>query len=771
MDQILATESLLPWLDPESSKIYLKVSAPGPGSPDSATPPDFPLLDASSPLARLIPAAFTSGLPQSLKDVFLLVQKDQYTFSETRAPFSNQDIDALWQQTGKATACNDGGPISAALFAPTSGSTGMPLWRSLFYCVPRQRFFHPPCPRCGKLLELCTADGVLTAAGLPAYSSSLQRFLFCPACRGGGGQTEFFAYAAPDTAAPLVKNRLALINEFAQLVGNNKAGEDFPCQDCPRSGECFGTGKQAATRIVPLAFYPFRMIVTPARQLHAGDFLSLISGASGAELAGQLEVAGLPGRAACVKALGGREGGGISLFFQDARRFPEVLYLKLALLTQISSAAFPALSHLQHADLRLTLDQFWVDFADYGGPLPYFWNFRARPLALGLTPSPQSAFLKVPEALGIHTLSLLWFNVLAANSSQTARDIAQALADFYEKHQAEAEPDFPASAGFSPGNIFWQPVAQQLPAEWLALWQQALELGWSLLRRSCQPAADFSAATFTAQLARLAEEVKQSLFAVEAVPVVAMPAEDSDGAICRILLDIRQKWMAELPTEPAVQEVAADTAGQIAGQAAELPEEEDLEKTVMMSADQLAALMQKGAQPANAPQARVAVDDAPSTTSPMSPADMPAEKTEHSGTNEQAELEKTVMMSADQLAAFMQKGTQSAGAPQARVAVDEVPPTISPVPPAGKFAEKTVHPVADEQAGLEKTVIMSAEAIASLLAGRSGKANPPAPAPGGKKPAPAKPQLPDAAEAGLSETVMINPKELEALRKMKKNGK
>ncbi|MBU4260550.1 MAG: hypothetical protein KKC76_01535 [Proteobacteria bacterium] len=713
MDQILATESLLPWLEPESSKVYLKVSAPGRDSSVPAVPFAFPLLDASSPLARLVPASFTDGSPQTIKDVFLLVQKDQYTFSETQVPFSNRDIDAMWRQTGEVAAVDDGAPIATGLLCPAGGSAGMPLWRSLFYCVLRQLFFHPPCPRCGKLLELCAADEVLTAAGLPAYSSSLQRFLFCPACQGGGGQTEFFAYAAPDTAAPLVKNRLALIDEFAQLVGNNKVGTDFPCQDCPQSGECFGPGKQAATRIIPLAFYPFRMIVTPARQLHAADFLSLISGASGAELAGQLEVAGLPGRAACVKALGGREGGRISLFFQDARRFPEVLYLKLALLAQISRAAFPALSHLQHADLRLSIDQFWVDFADYEGPLPYFWNFRAMPLAIGLTPPPPSAFLKVPEALGIHTLSLLWFNVLVANSSQTPRDITQSLADFYEKHQAEAEPDFPASAGFSPGNIFWRPVAQQLPAEWLALWQQALGLGWSLLRQSCQPAADFSAATFTAQLARLAEEVKQSLFAVEAVPVMAMPAEDSEGAICRILLDIRQKWMAELPSEPAVQGVAADAAGQVEGQVVELPEEEDLEKTVMMTADQLAILMRKEAQPASAPQTHV---------------------------------------------------------------VDEAPPTISPVSPvggspAGKSAEKTVHPVTDEQAGLEKTVIMSADAIAALLAGRSGKATPPAPAPSEKKPAPAKQQLPDAAEAGLSETVMINPKQLEALRKMKKNDK
>ncbi|MBU0908897.1 MAG: hypothetical protein KKA54_08350 [Proteobacteria bacterium] len=763
MDHILSTESLLPWLDPESSKIYLKVSAPGVDSPVSITPPDFPFLDAFSPLARLIPAAFTAGSPQSLKDVFLLVQKDKYSFSETQVPFSNRDIDALWQLAGEAAAEDVGCPFSTTQHA--TGGSATPLWRSLFYCLHRQRYFHPPCPRCGQLLELCSTDEVLLAAGLPAYSVSLQRFLFCPSCQIATGQAEFFAFAAPDTAAPSVKNQRILIDEFAHLIENNVAVTAFPCRGCPQCAECYAADRLAATRIIPLAFYPFRMVATHARQLHAGDFLSLISGASTEELAARLESAGLPGRAVCVKALGGRQEGRIALFFQDGRRFLEALYLKLGLLAQVSRASFAALSHLQHADLRLTIDQFWVDFADYEGPLPYFWNFRAMPLAVGLTPPEGSAFLKVPESLGIHSLALLWFNVLLVNSRVAARDIAQMLAAFYERHQAEVQPDFLVSADHSPvlnpGNIFWQPVQQQLPTAWLGLWQQALVLGWSLLRQSCQPASDFSAATFTLRLSSLAEEVKQSLFAVEAVEVTAMAAEDSDAAISRILLGIRQRWMAELPTEAAVQEVAAETADHGDEQVAELPEEEDLEKTVMMSADQLAALMQKEVQSGSAPP----------TTSHVSPTDKTAEKKEHPGAEEQADLEKTVMMSADQLAALMQQHTQSGSAPQADATVDEVPPTIRPggaqaAAPAGGTPGKTRTA---EQADLEKTVVMSADAVAALLAGRNAKAA--APAPRENKTAPAKQQLPDAAEAGLSETVMINPKQLEALRKMKKNDK
>jgi len=712
VDQILATESLLPWLDPESSKVYLKVSAAGTDSSVPAAPLHFSLHDISSPLARLVPASFTTGSQQTIRDVLLLMQNDHHTFSEKQVPFGNQDIDALWRQAGEVTVAEGGPRTSANLLSPADGKTGMPLWKSLFYCGQRQRFFHPPCPRCGSLLELCTADDVLLAAGLPAYSSSLQRFLFCPSCQIATGKGDFYAFAAPDSAGQPVKNRRALIEEFAYLIENNVAVTGFPCRDCRQSGECYGPGKHAAARIIPFAFYPFRMMVTHARQLHASDFLSLISGASSAELAAQLELAGQAGRAACVKALGGHETSRISLFFHDARSFLEVLYLKLALLAQISKASFSALQHLHHADLRLTIDQFWVDFADYEGPLPYFWNFRAMPLAIGLTPPQESSLLKVPESLGIHSLALLWFNVMLANSRQTARDISQSLANFYSMQQAEEQPDFLAAVGqcpvFAPGNIFWQPAAKQLPAEWLALWQQALQLGWSLLRQSYQPAPAFSAATFTAQLTSLAEEVQRSLFAVEAVPDVAMPVEDSDAAICRILLDIRQKWSADLPAEPEEERVAEEPVS-AAEQEPELPEEDELEKTVLMSADQLAALMQKETQPASTP-----------------PAD---------------------------------------------VAADEGPPTIRPGDVAGgqPAEEKPATTGTGEEDELEKTVIMSADAVASLLAGRNGKAS--ASGDSKERAAPGKPQLPDAAEAGLSETVMINPKQLAALRKMKKDDK
>lgn len=706
MDQILATESLLPWLDPESSKVYLKVSVPDRVSSAPAAPLHFPDVDASSPLTRLVFAAFTAGPQQTVKEVFLLMQKDQYSFSEIQPPFTNQDIDALWRQAGQAAAADAG---SRPVLLPPDGSSAMPLWKSLFYCACQQRFFHPPCPRCGRLLELCTVDQVLLAAGLPAYSSSLQRFLFCPVCHAGEGRGDFYAFDAPDTAGALVKNCRALIDAFAQLAENNGSAAGFPCAGCQQRGECFAGGKQAAARIIPFAFYPFRMIVTHARQLHAGDFLSLISGAPVAELAARLEVAGLPGRAACVKALGGREAGGISLFFQDGRRFLEVLYLKLALLAQIGKECFPALQQLQHADLRLTIDQFWVDFADFAGPLPYFWNFRAMPLAIGMAPPQESAFLKVPASLGLHALSLLWFNVLLANSRQTARDIARSLAVMYDRHQVEGQPDFLASGCFNPANIFWQPAAQQLPAEWLTLWQKALGLGWSLLGQSCQPAPDFSAAAFTAQLTELAGEVRQSLFTVEAVPAVAMPAEDSDTAICRILLGIRRKWLGDLPAEPVVAGVAEETPVGAEEQVPELPAEDALEKTVLMSPDQLAAFMQKKGQSASATPAVDAADAGPPTIRP---------------------------------------GEASGG------------------PPAG---EKPGGAVTDEDAGLAKTVVMGPDALASFLAGRNGQAA--ASGPGVPKAAPAKPPLPDAAGAGLSETVMISPQQLAALRKMKKDDK
>ena len=181
MDSTLTTQSLLPWLDPGSSKIHLEVSLQskslkGHGKLDSP----FRFLDSSSPLFHLIHASYRIPSGKSVKEVFLLVQKNHCSFTEKSIPFNNSEIDKVWQEAFRFDGLDDGLEAFDSLFDSSVHETTFPLWRSLFYCRKRNCYFHPPCPGCGSLLELCHHDEILSAAGLPLYTTTLERFLFCP---------------------------------------------------------------------------------------------------------------------------------------------------------------------------------------------------------------------------------------------------------------------------------------------------------------------------------------------------------------------------------------------------------------------------------------------------------------------------------------------------------------------------------------------------------------------------------------------------------------
>ena len=88
---------------------------------------------------------------------------------------------------------------------------GVVPFRSLFYCSHIDRFFHPPCPHCGRVLVLCSDDAQLNAKGLPSYSQSLKRYLWCPMCGGDTKNAEFYTYKRGRGDPTWVKDRRGLI--------------------------------------------------------------------------------------------------------------------------------------------------------------------------------------------------------------------------------------------------------------------------------------------------------------------------------------------------------------------------------------------------------------------------------------------------------------------------------------------------------------------------------------------------------------------------------
>lgn len=695
MDRTFATQSLLPWLDPGSSKIHLEVSLQNKSlKGDGKLDPPFRLLDSSSPLFHLIHASYRTPLGKPIKEIFLLVQKDHCSFTEKSVPFNNSEIDKVWQDAFSF----DGLDGRFESFDISVDDTSFPLWRSLFYCEKRKWYFHPPCPQCGSLLELCSHDDILSAAGLPPYTTTLERFLFCPNCHADQSATVFFSHDGEDVS-PNVKSCRALIDGFVQLVNNGLGREGFPCQTCEEQNDCYNS-ELVNSRIHPFAFYPFRMLTTDAAQLPAQDFVSMLSGAPYTEIIKQPHLLKEPGQSVFGDRLLQQGMQGIQLFFKDATRsFLEILYLKIALLEQVAQTVFVSQAHLKHPDLRFSIDQFWIDFPNYQGLLPYFWNFKVKPVALGIFPSKEISFVGVPKSLSLYSLALLWFNTLLVNKEQSAVDVQRALAILLDNESGfESETDFLVSSMsenrvFGPENIFWHPAAKQMPHLWLDLWQKALGLGWSLLQASFQ-STDFTDSLFAGEVSHLAGDVKKALFASEGISEsskedVSVEVRDTaDSEILQILLALQQKWQHDTLSvnEDVVSELELEEeeTDPVPEQAEPFPFEEDLEKTVMLSPDQLADMMEKGDKQEQGEEVK---EEAGQTT-------------ESSKVEAEEDLEKTVIINLNDLDSVLSDAKSSiAGSEQ-------------------QNATPQIEDVTNED--LSETVIISLEELEKLKKGKNG---------------------------------------------------
>jgi hypothetical protein len=357
------------------------------------------------------------------------------------------------------------------------------------------------------------------------------------------------------------------------------------------------------------------MLITDAAHLPVHDFVHMLAGASRAGTKKHPSTVREPKESSCVKNREQRMLTEIELFFANSpKRFLEIFYLKLALLEQITTVVFKAQKHLKHPDLRLSMEQFWVELPAVQGLLPFFWNYKVKPLALGIFPAEDVFSLRVPESFSVYSLALMWFETLLVNGEQSPADVHEALAVLLDREETcNDQPDFfPGSIDnggvFGPANAFWLPTPEQLPGMWLELWRQGLGLGWSLLQASFR-GSDFQENAFVDALRRLAVDVKKTLFTSEAAEkkrvedVLVEGREDVDSAILHILLSLQQKWRDEaeevtsndsaavpeevaVEIEPVVQQTVIPDK-----KVAPLPEEEQLEKTVILSADQLAAMM------------------------------------------------------------------------------------------------------------------------------------------------------------------------------------
>ena len=275
--------SLLPYID---SRNGIRIDFTFiPDSTDKKTTfplgvPDLPTY--TDPLAHLIQARLLTDAESEITQLFILLQRDQIkTEKGMPLPTDNPAITRHWQQAFREY--NKNRSFEDCLFklgAQLTDDGNLIPFQPLFYCSFRNHFFNPPCPLCGGLLDLCRDDDLLAAAHLPAYSNSLRRYLFCPTCYELAGETDFFASLTTSADKHHAKSVTELISEFNKLAISTSQTHQFPCRNCPDADICLAPGGQLPDRILPVAVYPFHMLIFKADSVNP-ESLSILKASKG----------------------------------------------------------------------------------------------------------------------------------------------------------------------------------------------------------------------------------------------------------------------------------------------------------------------------------------------------------------------------------------------------------------------------------------------------------------------------------------------------------
>ena len=552
MDEHNHMATLLTFFDSLKGNLYLKL----PFLPEKETlqrKSPFLILMDSNPLTYLLEAQFLNSDRSEPQRVFLLVQKDHYSLPKDNVwPINNRDVEDYWKKTFSFYVSEKKDCSLITLSHQINRDGKLSLLQSVFYCKIRHVFFYPPCPKCGRLLDQCYDDDLLTHSGLQPYSTSLKRYLFCSSCHREGRQ-DFYIYELEDYAPPFLKDRWSLMKEFGKLFVKGGSFDLFPCTECPQYQECYGSSLHVLSRMIPFSFYPFYMFIFDAMSLAASDFLTLLSGLSFEELETQLKAKGEFGRLICLKNTK-RDVGVKATFFgnRDERLFLEILNLKLAFLGEIIQNLSPSIDFFEHPELWLSIDQIWIKLLDQSDRPPFFYNFKLKFIDI-IWPLPETlSYPKLIEHKGLFSLGMIWFYTLLVNKKQNFSEVELPLKEAL--NQFSSDPNFSiercfknnSHATFLPENLFWNPEGKSVNQNFYSIWEKSLDMGWSLLKSSLPGFPRGSKEELWQGLENLRQEVKNKLFREPPVngnkTIVLKTEEEDDEAIHRILLKILEKW-------------------------------------------------------------------------------------------------------------------------------------------------------------------------------------------------------------------------------------
>jgi len=597
LNDTIETPSLLPYLGKGRNRFYIEVSM-GQHENFVHQRSSFPFLivSESGPLVHILAARINTDAGTKIEPAFLLTQKDEYHFMEDGLwPLDNRAIEHYWQRTVTFHSNEKSGSPPLILKDQIDKNGALLPFQPLLYCKFKQAYFHPLCPNCGMVLQQCYNDSMLQEYGLQPYSGSLKRYLFCPSCMGSKENADFYVSSKANNDPPFLKDRFDLIKKLGQLKDNTNLTGQLPCVECNKHQECYGSDDLVLSRIFPLSFYPFYMLMFKADSVNALDFLALISGASWQESENQLVAKQQAGRLNCLQTI--KQKGSLEkpfFFRNEDRYFLEVLYLKLSFLGELAKAVFSGLDTFQYPDLGLSMDRIWVKLSDQNSLLPYFWNFKLELLDVIGGDERSLSIPKLPPSHGLYLLGVVWFYTLLVNKKQNVSQVHRMLNEAMEKMDDRNDAFFKNYlennfySVFAPENIFYHPEKITVDKKWHKIWKASLCAGLYLVEGSLLNFNAWSQEKFEKELEQLRQQIKDHLFSPE--PFVSTKEPEADGkAISNILKKIMDTWQdgAESPSDELETILVPRETNNITDDktAQDSQEDNDIYKTVVFSPD------------------------------------------------------------------------------------------------------------------------------------------------------------------------------------------
>jgi len=492
----------------------------------------------TGPYSETIPGCIKTDGDGVVQQVLLVLQRDRYDAPDSLLPLNNRGVEAAWQNA--FAFYRNSGPAKAPVFFKhqiNPKGEFEPI-QPLFCCRETGRWFHPVCPQCGLALTLCRDDVLLEKRGLPTYSKSLERFLYCGACATLSDSSPFFSRDKAAGMPDNVHDAGTLVTQWKQLLAKFPDDTDLPCRACPDRDACYGTDSLVSGRIVPWRFFPFYMIMVPAPSCLAAAFIRLISGDTTAAPAG-------------VNMAGSPPGANRFLFQDQDRQFLEILYLKLTFLSQICRQLLTADDPAAIQEFDLSLDGLGVDLNPPGTGLPAYWNFNVRILdavgAFQVSPFAPS----MPDAPRLHFLGAVWFRTLLVNSRQPADTVYAEVGrllrqmDIEKRVQTlEIEPSEPLGV-FAGSQLFWEPDQRILSENWEGYWRQAMHMGFELVDAGLKTGVAWDHGQFLSALDALRNQIRDGMFSGPAIASAGKEKTAAPDKISTVLQGILQKWQAE----------------------------------------------------------------------------------------------------------------------------------------------------------------------------------------------------------------------------------